>query len=189
MIPKVISFGTNNDHYSRCIENLKYDCKINELPHRIEKIQSWSVKKNEITIYKPTFIKKLLKEEQTPLLWLDVDSRIEGSVTIKNREKSDVGVSANPFESRLNKSENDINHLFSGGVFLFRPTENAIRFLDTWEELSKKVFQENGYGDHACIDEAILQHYKDTSFTLLTNELNNVVLYGGNGKRDFRIPK
>lgn len=155
-------------------DKLRSDCENSRMPHWIEVIPTWGSEKNERTIYKPTFIRKMLANWDRPIMWIDADSRLLDHMKVK-QYGSDVGLMPNPFGSRNNL-------LFSSGAIWFNPTQASFDFLRMWESMCSGYWH-TGFGDHYYLIKAIglHLHMQETSFRLLLEQAEKIVLNGGYG--------
>lgn len=122
-LPKIISFYTNDWIYPDHAERLRRELRALKLDFRIDLLDSTgSYGKN--CCLKPHFIRDCLKQEQQPLLWMDVDSSIY--------QKPELLTRIDGYDLASVKRSNSTDLQWHVGTLWFAPTENSFRFLDRW---------------------------------------------------------
>lgn len=123
--PLIISFYTDDWEYPLHAARLRAECEALGLRYRIErKPTTGSYLKN--CCIKPSFILECLKDEQGPVLWIDVD----GSIV----QKPDFFLD-NPDDYDFQARRMDPNHrkrTWHVGTQWWNYTDEAIAFMDRW---------------------------------------------------------
>lgn len=135
----ITSFATKEGNYDKALEVLENSCKSNNLETDFEIINSDF--HSDITLHKPTFIKKKLQNLNCPVVWIDADALVLKSFSIPSDKLIDVGTVPNTIISKRYKNPKN------SFIIAFWPNENALHFLNVWEYLCKPWITEK-YGDH-----------------------------------------
>lgn len=122
----VISLYTENNDYKKYAKNLIENLNNLNIPNDIKPININSSIKKNIELYKPTFIKEMMKKHNKILIWCDCDDGFKKSIDNIN-PNFDVGVVDDPYES-MN---------FTGGIHIWNNTEYGLHKLNIWEYLCK----------------------------------------------------
>lgn len=129
---KVVSFATNEKFYLNALNNLKQSCENNGLDCDFEIVKNLNhLNKSQVTLYKPTFIKKKLEENNCPILWIDSDALVLRKFSLPSPDGYDIGTVPNIFPNKRKKNPK------TAFVIAFTPSENAFHFLKVWEHLCK----------------------------------------------------
>lgn len=129
----VVSFGTAYPAmYRRKAIDIHKKCKelnINNYVWIPEAVYLYGYYK--AVLYKPTFIKDMLKGFNHTILWIDADCEILDKFNLPDGEW-DIGLVPHPIErNRKNFTP------YCGAFIAFKPTDRAKNLLDSWENMCK----------------------------------------------------
>lgn len=143
--PILISYGTSTPRlYRDAAEGLRTDCEKYSISCDIQVIPSRGGRRNNFN-YKPVFIKKLLKQYGTPVLWIDADSGLIGAPEWGTAlsEEYDIGTVI-----KHDRPHTPQNLRISGGCLLFPPSDQAVDLLEKWDRSCRKYSR---IGDHRAL--------------------------------------
>ena len=154
MKTEIISFYSDVDqtnYYSDCAAVLTKRLTELSVPHDIRSKESTgSYQKNCLS--KPAFIHSLLSEKKRPVVWLDIDSVMLRSPKIFDHIDSTVDmVFACP--------DNNIMSAKASPIY-FSYSNNALRFLEQWIDVSEKILTEGKWFDHESLISTIYSQLK-----------------------------
>ena len=135
MIP-IISYGTEKKH-GESIKQLKRSCETFGYPHRLVTIpDEFFIEDRFKYLYKPTWIREMLEELKTPVIWMDADSYLTGVPALDgiDFDEVDFGYVRSPAGSHKWIADSCHVHTLSN-----------IPFLRQWEAY---CLEEKGISDH-----------------------------------------
>lgn len=152
-----VGYYTNDDLYKNEWEKLKKDLKKWKVSYHFEEIESrGSWQKN--TQYKPKFILDKLKQyPNTPLLYLDVDSRVVREPCLfKKLSKEVCDIAVHYIDWSLYKKEVKNSKILDSAVVYLSGTSKSFEIVQKWIECCKKYLHK---WDQKCLQEVIDINY------------------------------
>lgn len=171
----IVSFATNDSHYLKYANRLRQNCDQHGLQHHIEVIQSFGTKRDHCA-YKPSFILEMLDVYQRQVLWVDVDSVIQGQIELP--ENIDCGFCDNVYRKRQRDP-----FQVTGGAVAFGNTVNARQFLEHWRD----DCEQGEEWDHPIMDRlaSLLPESHKTNITPYLK--NKITLFAASGKSEMTV--
>lgn len=136
--PLVASFYTRDWEYPRYAQTLAADCARLGLDHRIEEMPSRGRFAANCSM-KPEFIRRVLAEEQRPVLWVDVDSRI-----LRLPEYFRGTDHMFDLQARHTIPEHKRRTMWHVVAMWWNFTPAAMEFMDRWIEATVRTLAEGG---------------------------------------------
>lgn len=136
--PLIISFYTQDWQYPRHAHELKSDCLRLGLDHRIEELPSKGRFAANCSM-KPEYIRRCLAEEQRPVLWVDVDSRMH-----KLPEYFRGTENLFDLQARHTIPEHRRRTMWHVVVMWWNYTPAVMEFMDRWIDSTQRTLAEGG---------------------------------------------
>jgi len=126
--PLIISFFTDDWEYPRHAERLKKECDDLGLHHRIERMESSGGYLQNCSM-KPDYIFRCLREEQKPVLWIDVDA------SIFKLPEYFVDLDADISAKKMPANRIRVWHV---GTLWFNYNKKTLNYVKKWSEIPKE---------------------------------------------------
>lgn len=200
---KIISYytsGDKNNYYVKCANLMKTRCEELNYSYHIQEIPSKKTYNNNIK-YKPIFIQECMKKFNEPLLFLDIDAELVGTIPdeMLDLENYDVGITktwcdAHPIQEEeykihknIPKTPNDLS--IRDGFLYVNNTKASTEFLKLWDTMCKSKMYES-WRSHRPLDHSMklcLIENKPIKIKILSGYVNccpTIHMHGAGCKRD-----
>lgn len=152
---KFISFyydGTETKYYEKCFHRLASQLQELKLPFNFENINFEKSNYQNITLSKPQFILRKLKELNESVIWIDIDCYF---IT----KFDDFSFLNDKITFFIREHDNKTPH---SALIYFPHSEESIQFLERWAEKCKSKMNDPTYncGDHCQLIETY-NEFKD----------------------------
>lgn len=189
-LPTIISFFCGGPYYYDCAERLASDCKRLNLPYDIEEIHvpadvDWS----QICREKVPFYERKLKEQDGPVLWVDVDCRIVKVPRLLEGCRLDFMAFAQRFRYIRDYDPYDTVRFWVPGVVFFNNTPAALEFVALMNRIERATTER--ITDDYCLHEAWTTYEgqlnvgmfapKTVSRTMANATDDTIFIYGASG--------
>lgn len=139
MLPTIISFYSGDEYYYRAAENLRGDCEKLNLPYHIEELKTsehedWA----DICRKKVVFYHKLLRDIKGPVLWVDVDNRINWIPDILVDARYDFAAFLRGFGDLAEFNPVKFSRFWHPGILFFNNTDGGLSITDAIWEANKQ---------------------------------------------------
>lgn len=123
----VVSLYTKGNIYEKYAGNLIENLNKLNIPNDVVPVDiDYSVKRN-VVLYKPVFLKEMMKKHNKILIWCDCDDGFKKP--LNNIDINfDVGFVTNPVKGGVP---------YTGGIHVWNNTKHGLHKLDVWEYLCK----------------------------------------------------
>jgi len=147
MLPTVVSFYSGDEYYYKCAEALKSDCERLGLKYVIKELQfdkefNWA----ELCKRKVHFYQEMLNEIDGPILWVDVDTKINKLPDFLENNPFDFGAFFRGFKGLHEIKPYMYSRFWSPTVLFFNKNAIMKEFVDYM------VFQADSYQGAATDD-------------------------------------
>ena len=168
-LPKLIGYYTEGDKqnfYVECFNKLEAQCKKYNFEYFFEKKPSFKNYTKNCKI-KPKFILDCLTKFKEPLIFIDIDADLTGSVPAElyNLQNYDIAISRtwndpdpneeielNHFKNKKSMSANDL--MIRDGFLYVNNTIAGVNFIQDWNQGCSTLPQ----SDHLILDHCIKEH-------------------------------
>jgi len=200
---KIISYytkGDNRNYYQKCADMMKescskfnFDCYIKEVPSKKNY--------NDNIKFKPIFIKQCVEQFDVPVLFLDIDAEITGSIPdeMKDLNQYDIGITKTWGDVESDQQQEYKKHMkipsspselsIRDGFLYVNNTKNGIDFLTEWDSMCKTSMYQK-WRSHRPLDHTMklfLIQNKPTKIKILSSYVNccpTISRHGGVHSRD-----
>jgi hypothetical protein len=185
MVPTIYSYYADfqdNRYYEGFAKSLIKRCEEFGVPHNIsERISRGSYGAN--CLMKPEFILEKLKENKSPIIWMDCDTDFRHPFSEFNNVVEDIGMATH---------SGDINGIKASPLF-FNYTPGAFKIIREWVVHSRAAYVKNiPELDHDALKHYVLPTLRDSySIFLLSQNWNDFVhgkyIYNGNSRVEGKM--
>ena len=94
------------------------------------------------SLFKPGMVRKCIEEHNEPTVYLDGDAKLCDSIDEVLSDDYDVGVTLRDFselENEWHQEHFNIVKFINAGVIVFNPTQATKTFLETWEQTTNEL--------------------------------------------------
>ncbi len=120
------------------------------------------------SLFKPKLIKLCMSKYNDLVVYLDGDAQLCGKIDEVDTNSYDVGVTLrdpSELQNAWHQEHFDIVRYLNAGVIFFRPTPSTKKFIDTWQEMSQNL----GNDQKALNRLACLDDYPEPNSVLVIN--------------------
>lgn len=140
----LISFYTNDWKYKKYADAMIQDCILFNIPYVIQEQNSLgSYHKN--CVLKPKYILEKLNQLKSPVLWTDIDNKINQKPILTNFKN--VAVPKCP-SSIWPGADRKRKVWFPIHILYFEYSEFSLQFLKNWIDICEENFEKIGNGKH-----------------------------------------
>jgi len=201
---KIVSYYTKNDKnkfYEKAAEELKKQCETFSFDYYIE--EKPSEKDYNLNIkYKPIFIKKCLEKFNQPVLFLDIDAQLTGTVPKEmiRLDEYDIGITkswGDPLELEeeykkhmtIPKTPQELS--IRDGFLYANNNKNSINFLNDWNDMCQSSYYKK-WRSHRPLDHTFKLHLiekKPTKIMIMSGYINCCPTIERHAPMEYRLPK
>lgn len=130
----VIGYGS--PEYFKYYNELESSLKNLKIDYKLKKVSSFG-KHRDISLYRPTFIFKCIREIKSPVLYVDIDSYFIDKPVFPNDLKFDIGITKRIDRDGIYQPKDRNGAELSNWNFctIFNYTRNTLHFLRVWKYL------------------------------------------------------
>lgn len=185
MVPTIYSYYAdfqNNKYYEEFAKKLISRCQEFGVPYNISERESRG-NYGANCLMKPEFILEKLKEERSPIIWMDCDTDFKFPFTEFNYVKEDIGMATH---------SGDLSGIKASPLY-FNYTPGAFKIIREWVVHSRAAYVRNiPELDHDALKHYVLPYLKNSySIFLLSQNWNDFVhgkyIFNGNSKVEGKM--